>query len=521
MGILEKRNELSVYGLLEYVSSQIPDIEAIYDYITPRKSYKDLKVDVDKYANLLVAKGIEKGDRIAVSLPNWYETAVLLFAAGKIGAITVPFNPGYKSHEINYILENSTPKILFITDKFKESMDYEKALTIVERVVGVKFRDDQIESLEDWLLEDVPEIEEVNINPSEDVYLILYTSGTTGQPKGVMLTHKACVVSGNSGADRLQCDEKDVFIVSAPLFHIFGIAMNLFTAIAAGARMVLIEKYYPKLIFEVTESERATIKQAVPTMYLKELEFEDFDQYDISSLRAGVVAASPISPDKVRAIREKFNINLIQAFGTSEAATSTVGALDDPEEKILNTLGKPIAGVKVKIVDEHRVEIPTGEVGEIAIAGVANMKGYYNMPEQTAQVLDNEGWYYTGDLGKVDEEGYLNFIGRQKEVVIRGGFNIYPQEIENLIMQYPSVGTAIIVGLPDEVLGEVVCAVIQILPGETCHEQEILDYLSPKIARYKLPNRIIFTDEFPLTPSGKIQKVRVKDKILNEEKSPV
>ncbi|MEK3937120.1 class I adenylate-forming enzyme family protein [Sporosarcina sp. FSL W7-1349] len=513
---MKKRDDVSVYGLLEYVSNEMPDVEAIYDFITPRKTYKELKQDVDRYADLLTAQGIEKGDRIAVSLPNWYETAVLLFAAGKVGAITVPFNPGYRSYEITYILRNATPKILFITDKFADNMSYEEAYQIVPTIVGVKFSDERIDCLEDWLHEEVLAVPEVPIDPAEDVYLILYTSGTTGDPKGVMLTHRSCVMSGNVGADGLQCTEKDVFIISAPLFHIFGIAMNLFTATAAGARMVLIEKYNPKLIFEVTEKEKGTIKQAVPTMYLKELEYEDFDKYDLSSLRAGVVAASPISPDKVKEIRKKFNINLIQAFGTSETATTTVGALDDPEEKILNTLGRPIKGVEIKIVDANRVEIPAGEVGEIAIRGVTNMKGYYNMPEQTAKAVDHEGWYYSGDLGKVDEEGYLTFVGRQKELIIRGGFNIYPQEIENLIMQHPAVGTAIVIGLPDKVLGEVVCAVIKLLPNESCTEQEILDHLKSKIATYKLPNHVRFTDEFPLTPSGKIQKMRVKEQIVNE-----
>ncbi len=518
---MEKRNELSVYGLLDYVSGQLPDAEAIYDYNTPRKTYQSLKDDVDTYADRLSAKGIGKGDRIAVSLPNWYETAVLLFAAGKVGAITVPFNPGYKSHEINYILRKSTPKALFITEKFKDSMSYEEALALVPTIVSVKFRDEGIDELEDWLREDVPKMGKVEIDPEEDIYLILYTSGTTGEPKGVMLTHQACVMSGNAGADVLQCTGDDVLLVTAPLFHIFGIAVNLFLAVASGARMVFLEKYNPERVFQITEIEKVTIKQAVPTMYIKELEFEDFDKYDLSSLRAGIVAAAPISPDKVKAIREKFNMNLLQAFGTSETATTTIGALDDSEEKILSTLGRPVKGVELKIVNANRVEVPTGTIGEIAIRGVANMKGYYQMPEQTAQALDHEGWYYSGDLGKVDDEGYLYFVGRQKEVVIRGGFNIYPQEIENLIMQHPAVGTAIIIGLPDEVLGEIVCAVIKLLPDETCTEQEILDYLQPKIATYKLPNRILFTDEFPLTASGKIQKVKMKELILKEVNSPV
>lgn len=518
---MEKCNELSVYGLLDYVSKQLPDAEAIYDYNTPRKTYLALKNDVDIYADRLAAKGIGKGDRIAVSLPNWYEMTVLLFAAGKIGAITVPFNPGYKTHEINYILRNSTPKALFITEKFKENMSYEEALLLVPTIVSVKFREEAIDALEDWLREDVPTIGVVEIDPAADIYLILYTSGATGEPKGGMLSHQACVMSGYAGADVLQCTEDDVLLVTAPLFHIFGITMNLFLAVAAGARMVFIEKYNPERIFQVTEKERVTIKQAVPTMYIKELEFEDFDKYDLSSLRAGVVAAAPISPDKVKAIRTKFNINLLQGFGTSETATTTIGDLDDPEEKILSTLGRPMKGVELKIVDVNRVKVPAGEIGEIAIRGVANMKGYYQMPVQTAQVLDHEGWYYSGDLGKVDEEGYLYFDGPQKEVIIRGGFNIYPQEIENLIIQHPAVGTAIIVGLPDEVFGENVCAVIKLLPGATCTEQEVLDFLKPKIATYKLPNRVLFTDEFPMTASGKIQKVKMKELILHEANSPV
>ena len=273
-----------------------------------------------------------------------------------------------------------------------------------------------------------------------------------------MITHRSIVQCAITIANEMNCSEKDTFIVPAPLFHIFGITCNLMASIVSGARIVLMERFHPEKVLKLIEQERVTVHLGVPTMFLKELEVEDFEKYNISSLRVGMTGASPITPYQMKMIREKLNFNLCQSFGITEAGTVTFTSSKSDERTILETLGKPIPGVELKIVDENRQTLPKGKVGEIAIKSFANMKGYYNLPEQTKAVMDNEGFYYTGDLGKLDSEGNLIFVGRKKEMIIRGGYNIYPQEIEGVLMKHPKISNAAIIGLPDEVLGEFVCA---------------------------------------------------------------
>lgn len=509
-----EKNLLSVYRLLKEAESRFGEHEAIYD-LTQRVSYSQLLKDAELIAASLESMGLKKGDRIAVALPNWYETAAIFFAVAKLGAILVPFNPIYQSQEIKHILDNSTPDALFITEKFNQAV-----LTELEQpinwVISVRFEQEGLLNFPELLKGSANGVE-ASIDADEDVYCILYTSGTTGTPKGVMLTHRSVVQSGQTIANELYCTSEDVFIISAPLFHIFGMACNLLSAVAVGARMVLKEKFHPREMLELIEQERVTIHQGVPTMFLKELAVEDFDRFDLSSLRTGMVGAAPIPANKVKEIRDRFGINLCQSFGSTETASVTMTPYHDSEEKITTTLGKAIPGVKLKIVDQDRNELPVGEIGEIAIQSFGNMKGYYRMPEETSRVLDEEGWFYTGDLGKLDEEGYLYFVGRTKELIIRGGFNIYPQEIEALLSKHPAVNIPAVIGLPDELLGEIACAVIQLKNGITCSEEELKDYLKERLVAYKIPEKFVFTNEFPITASGKIQKMKLREQILAKE----
>ncbi|WP_102348619.1 class I adenylate-forming enzyme family protein [Bacillus sp. Marseille-P3661] len=514
MNLTVDLNSLSVYGLLKRAALGNGNKEALFD-LSSRVSYEKFKYDIDQVAAVLSCKGIQKGDRVALSLPNWYETATIFFATAKIGAILVPFNPNYKSHELNHILTNSEPKAIFISDKLIQNIGIKEIQTMVNLVITVRTKSEQCDSYEDWMALDVPQIVETDIEVANDLYCILYTSGTTGVPKGVMVTHQSVVQSANTLASSLQCSEKDVFIIAAPLFHIFGMACNLFCSVSSGARMVLMEKYEPRKMLQVIEQEKVTIQQGVPTMFLKELELDDFDNYDLSTLRAGMVGASPIPPHKVKEIRDRFGMNLCQSFGITETATVTMTPYHDSEDKITQTLGLPIPGVELKIVDENRVEVEPGQTGEIAIKSFGNMKGYYKMPEETSKVLA-DGWYYTGDLGTLDNEGYLYFIGRKKEMIIRGGFNVYPQEIEEVLKKHETISEVAVVGLPDEVLGEIVCAVIKLKEGKTSNEEEILQFLKGQIANYKLPQKVVFATDFPVTASGKIQKMKLREQIVEQ-----
>ncbi|MEK4743125.1 MULTISPECIES: class I adenylate-forming enzyme family protein [unclassified Bacillus (in: firmicutes)] len=508
----KNRNLLAVYELLEFVTSSYGEKEAIYD-LTRRITYKQLKNEVDCLATAFKRLGVSKGDRIAVSLPNWSETVVIYFAAAKLGAIIVPFNPKYKSYEIEFILKSSAPKLLIASGEFEKNVGFEKVLTMVQKAITVRFPQENLSSYEQLMRTETIDIEQVNINVNEDLFCILYTSGTTGTPKGVMVTHRAVVQSAQTIGIELHCTQDDVFIISAPLFHIFGMAINMLCAVAMGGRMILQEKFRPRETLQLIEQEKVTIQKGVPTMFIKELELEDFNKYDLSSLRAGLVGAAPIPAKTVTEIRERMGINLCQSFGITETVSITMTSYGDTKQNITETLGKAIPGVTLKIVDENRVALPPGEVGEIAVKGFGVMKGYYNMPEQTKQVLDNDGWYYSGDLGTLDHQGYLRFVGRKKEMIIRGGLNVYPQEIEAVIMKHPKVIEAAVVGLPDKVLGEVACAVIRLKNGEVSSEEEMKLYLKEKMAIYKLPEKVIFTDEFPVTASGKIQKLKLREQV--------
>ncbi|PEO65249.1 long-chain acyl-CoA synthetase [Bacillus toyonensis] len=516
------KNLLSVYELLETVTATYGEKEAIYD-VTRRITYKQLKQEVDCLATAFKRLGVGKADRIAVSLPNWSETVVIYFAAAKLGAIIVPFNPKYKSYEIEYILESSAPKLLMASGEFEKNFGFEKVFNKVRKVITVRFSQENYCSYEQLMRTETMNIEPVNINinVNEDLFCILYTSGTTGTPKGVMVTHRAVVQSAQTIGIELHCTQEDVFIISAPLFHIFGMAINMLCAVAMGGRIILQEKFHPRETLQLIEQEKVTIQKGVPTMFIKELELEDFDKYDLSSLRAGLVGAAPISVKTVTEIRERMGINLCQSFGITETVSITMTSYDDTKQNITETLGKAIPGVTLKIVDENRVALPPGEVGEIAVKGFGVMKGYYNMPEQTKQVLDNEDWYYSGDLGTLDSQGYLRFVGRKKEMIIRGGLNVYPQEIEAVIMKHPKVIEAAVIGLPDKVLGEIACAVIRLKNGVVSTEEEIKLYLKERMAIYKLPEKVIFTEEFPVTASGKIQKLKLREQVSSNSSPTV
>lgn len=509
----EMTNDLSVYQLLRQAAERKPKKEAIYD-LKDRRTFAQLLNDVDQLANVLKERNINRGDRIAVSLPNWYETVLLAFASSKVGAILVPFNPLYQVDEVVHILKDAKPTLLFITDRLgeeglKELSNYTKELITVRGNVNGFTSFDQLKSHNDLT------VYEVEIDVDEDIYCILYTSGTTGSPKGVMITHRSVVQSGLTISSLLRCNEEDVYITAAPIFHIFGMACNLFAAVARCSKTVLIERYKPELMLETIEQEKVTIHQGVPTMFLKELEVEDFDIYDLTSLRTGIVGAAPITPEQMREIRTRFGMNLCQSYGITETGSVTMTPYDDDEENILTSLGIPIPGVKIKIVNENREEVPANEVGEIAIHSFGTMKGYYNLDEETEKVIDDEGWFYTGDLARMDENGYLYFVGREKELIIRGGFNIYPQELEEVLVQHPSITEAAVIGLPDDILGERVCAVIK-SQDKTIDKEDILKFVSEHVSVYKVPQEVVIVDDYPMTPSGKIQKNELRREILEK-----
>jgi acyl-CoA synthetase (AMP-forming)/AMP-acid ligase II len=504
---------LTVWEMFARTAQANPEREAVYD-LTRRVKYGELQREAEHAAGILMSLGIATGDRVAAALPNWHETVILYLAAARLGAVLVPFNPKYRAHEMKSILENSEATLLFVCEEF-DHVDLEAIQPLVKEIVTVRYRKPELRSYEQLLAEASPaELPEVRLNAS-DIFCILYTSGTTGTPKGALITHHALVQSGTTIGESMRCTDQDVFLVLAPIFHVFGLGCNLLSAFHCGARMVLLDKFKAAKALELIQEEKVTIQHAVPSMLNLELKDPNLHAYDLSSLRAGMTGAAPCPPEIIRAVREDLGMVLSISYGATETCTVTITAYDDKEERIYHTIGKAVDGVEVKIVNEHREEVKFGDVGEIACRGFGIMKGYYRMAEQTAEVLDQEGWFYTGDLGTMDSDGYVNYVGRKKELIIRGGFNIYPQEIEGLLQKHPKILESAVIGLPDPVMGEIACAAVKVKPGEIADMEEIIAFLKLQIAPYKLPSKVVFMDELPATASGKVQKAKLREQIMH------
>lgn len=517
---------LSVAELFESALKNGPDCEVSFDSYS-RMTYRRLWDESIALAASLQELGVKKDDKVAVCLPNWNEFIVIYLAIAHIGAVIVPFNTRYRTEEVEYILTNSEAKIAFFTNEFngvnhlEQFMIAKQKVKSLETLIIVRYQDDEHICYHDLIKKGKSlKLKAVKINPDEDVFSILYTSGSTGTPKGAMLTHANVVKTGVITAEQMNCTSKDVFLVAVPVFHVFGMVPSILSAVASGARMVLMDIYKPKDALEIIESENITVKHGVPTMFILELNHLDFSAYNLSSLRTGIIAAAPCPVEIVKRIRYEMGCEIMVAYGLSETSpTLTMTAFDDSDLIRAETVGRALPGAMVKIVNDNREEVNIGEIGEIACRSFGVMKGYYNMPEQTAMAIDQDGWFYTGDLGTVDKDGNLRIVGRKKEMIIRGGFNIYPREIEEIFYTHQNVLEVAIVGLPDTVLGEISCACVKLKENAACSEKELLDFIKTKVADFKVPDKILFVDELPMTASGKIKKVDLQTKLIEELKS--
>lgn len=508
----------SLPEVLQTAYREEPQKEAILDG-NKRVTYQELYENVQLLASSLARKGIEKGDRIIVYMPNWHEFVTIYFAIAQIGAILVPSNTRYRREELQYILVNSGAKAIFIGEGIGH-FDFLEAyrndnVTDLHYIFTVRFNKESHLSYEELLAAgDMHKVPQVSIDPKEDIISILYTSGTTGQPKGAMLTHKNFVHTAAISAKYMHCTSDDVFLIVVPVFHCFGLIPGILTAITVKGKIVLMEEFKAEKTLQLIQQEKISVHHGVPTMFILELNHPSFKKYDLSSLRTGIIAAAPCPEEIVRKIRTEMGCDIVVSYGMTESSTTiTMTDFDDDDYLRSETVGRPLPGAEIKIVDDNHEEVPTGIVGEFAVRSYGIMKGYYKMPEKTAEVLDENGWYYTGDLGTVDENGYIRIKGRKKEMIIRGGFNIYPREVEEVLYKHDSVLETAIVGLPDTVLGEVTCAAIKLKPGKKEDEQTMRAYLSDMVADYKVPDHIIFVEEFPLTASGKIKKVILEQEL--------
>jgi fatty-acyl-CoA synthase len=503
----------------------------------------------------LLALGINKGDHVCIWATNYPEWVVAQFATAKIGAVMVTVNPAYRTHELEYVLKQSDASAIILIGNFRSS-DYVGMLNEVvpELVTSApgQLRSDKLPHLRNvifippyaaasedisrecppgmWPWDDVRERgEEISASAlaqrqatchPDDVINIQYTSGTTGNPKGVMLSHHNIISNMVYTGQGLHLTEQDRLCIPVPLYHCFGCCAGSLLCSINGATMVFPSEYFdPLKTLEAVEKERCTVIHGVPTMFIAELGHPEFEKFDLSTLRTGIMAGSPCPIEVMRQVIDRMGVSEITiGYGQTEAAPIiTLTRSDDTIEKRVTTVGPVIPEVEVKIIDpETGQEVTSGEQGELYSRSLMNMKGYYKMPEATAAAIDPEGWLHTGDLATVDEEGYYKITGRLKDMIIRGGENVYPREIEEFLYTNPKVSDVQVIGVPDQRVGEEVMAWLMLKPGETATEEEVREFCRGKIAHYKVPRYVKFVSEFPMTVTGKIQKFVMRDMAIEE-----
>lgn len=536
MVILQK----TVGQVVKEQAARNPDTEAyVYPEHGIRKTYKEFDEETDRLAKAFIGIGIEKGEHVAIWSDNKREWLLSQFATGKMGGVLVTVNTSYQSSELEYLLEQSDATTLILGEEFKGTSYIEilntvcpelatadkgrinsKNLPHFKRVIVMSTNSypgiytwAEFEAFAEKVNDSEFEERFASMDPDE-VINIQYTSGTTGFPKGVMLTHLNVVNNGKLIGDTMNLTEKDRLCIPVPFFHCFGCVLGTMAAVTHSTTMVIAEQFEPKRVLQMVQDEKCTGLHGVPTMFIAELNHPEFESFDTSTLRTGIMAGSPCPIEVMKKVINDMGASEITiAYGQTESSpVITQTRADDDIEKRVSTVGKPHTGVEVKIIDpttEKKAE--TGVPGELCTRGYHVMKGYYKNEEATKNAIDSEGWLHTGDIAVEDEDGYIAITGRIKDMVIRGGENIYPREIEEFLYQHPSVQDVQVVGVPDPKYGEELMAWVILKEGEQLDAEELKDYCQDKISRHKIPRYIEFTKEYPMTASGKIQKFKLRE----------
>jgi long-chain acyl-CoA synthetase len=465
-------------------------------------NYQLLDEATARVAGLLKSKGIEPGDRVGIMLPNVPHFPVAFYGALRAGAVVVPMNVLLKPREVGFYLKDPEAKLVFAWHDFAEAAE-QGASDAGAEVILVKpgeFEQSLFEQEADHGMAD---------RSGDDTAVILYTSGTTGTPKGAELTHDNLLGNVETILSTLiEMQPDDVVLGALPFFHVFGLTCGLNSTLKAGGTLTLIPRFDPDHALEIFERDRVTIFEGVPTMYVAMLHSDKADDADVSSLRLCVSGGSAMPGEVLRSFEEKFGCKILEGYGLSE--TSPVASFNHPDrERKVGSIGTPIAGVEMKVVDEDDNEVEGGEVGEIVIKGPNVMKGYWGKPEETEKAI-KDGWFHTGDMAKIDDEGYFFIVDRKKEMILRGGYNVYPREIEEVLYEHPAIAEAAVVGVPDDKMGEEVGAAIVLKKGEDASADDIRSFVKEQVANYKYPRKIWFVDELPKGPTGKILKREVE-----------
>jgi fatty-acyl-CoA synthase len=533
---------LTVGALLDLVHQRRPDDEAlVYADRGLRYTYAEFKEVVEVCARALMALGIEKGDHVAVWGQNVPEWVTLQFATGKVGAVLVTINPAYKSHELKYVLEQSDAAALFLTEGVGDA-DF---LQILQGAVpglsdsdGDELSIQELPFLKNVVLmgaeppADLPVMsfggflqrgEAVSADrlrsrqdslDAEDVINMQYTSGTTGFPKGVQLTHANIVKNAFYIGECMKLGPEDRVCIPVPFFHCFGCVLGTLNTVTHEATMVPVESFDAETVLRAVDGERCTALLGVPTMFIAELDHPDFENYDTSSLRTGIMAGSPCPMEVMKKVVDVMGAKEITiAYGQTESSpVITQTRTDDPLELRVSSVGRKLPDVEVRILSVQTDEdCEPGEQGELLTRGYHVMRGYYKMEEKTGEVIDDEGWLHTGDLAVMDEDGYVRITGRAKDMIIRGGENVYPREIEEFLYAHPEISDVQVYGVPDEKYGEKVAAAVQLRQDSELTAEDVKDFCRESIARYKVPEYVDFVEDYPMTASGKIQKYKLRE----------
>ena len=481
-----------------------------------RLTYLQLKSEAERVARGLWGLGLRPGDRIGVWASNCVEWVLLQHATARIGAVLVNVNPAYRSHELAFVLRKSRMKALFLHEADARS-NYLDILNQARTGLESQLEHVVVLGTDSWngMLERGVDPPSLTVDPNDTVN-IQYTSGTTGSPKGVLLTHRNLVNNGWVMGWTLKLTEKDRICVPVPLYHCFGCVLGSICATVYGAALVLPSpQFEPLATLEAVEAERCTVVYGVPTMFIAELDHPEFRRFNLSSLRTGIMAGAPCPIEVMKRVVSDMGCReMTIGYGQTESSPVITGSLtEDSLELRVSTVGRALPNTEVKIAAPGSGEpVEVGEQGELCTRGYLVMKGYDQEPEATARAIDSQGWLHTGDLATMRADGYFRITGRAKEMIIRGGENIYPREIEEFLYTHPKIADVYVVGLPDARLGEAVLAAIRLKAGETSTEDEIRDFCKGRIAHFKIPQYISFVDSFPMTVTGKIQKYRIRER---------
>jgi len=511
----------TIHEAFSKTAARVPDrVALIVRHQNVRFTFAELASEVERTARGLAGLGLRPGDRVGVWATNCAEWVLLHLACARLGAVLVNFNPAYRAHELSFILRKSRMRALFLWEKDARS-DYRAILeqaragqeTALDRVVYF--------GTPDWtsMIENGSEVPQCEV-ACDDVTNIQYTSGTTGLPKGVLLTHRNLL--NNAGVIRrgMQLDDKDLICVPVPLYHCFGCVGGTLVMVLTGAGLLLPAPTFDALAtMEAIHAERATTIYGVPTMFIAQLGHAEFGRFDFTSLRTGVMAGAPCPIEVMkRVVSEMHCPQMTIMYGQTESSpVITMSSVDDSMELRVSTVGCACANTEVKIVSKETGEtVAAGEQGELCTRGYLVMKGYDGDQEATEKAVDSEGWLHTGDLATLRPDGYYRVTGRAKDLIIRGGENIYPRELEEFLYAHPKIADVQVCGVPDGKLGETVAAWVRLKSGETATEDEIREFCRGKIAHFKIPQYIRFVGQFPMTVTGKIQKYRMREVEIEE-----